>query len=130
MKPKKPPQVSAYIVTGKKKTELVIMNWTRETRANLKPFAMPSERHIRTGQPDGIIRDGSTEELICKAMVHSGPYLVNGRVNYPDWIGKTLSVNRRRYTITETNSEEIQGFIRFEIKAVRYTNEFQIIHFR
>lgn len=125
----KPQFASAYVLSGKKKYQVVITTWTSEIRANLKTFALPSERHLRTGQPDGVIRDGSTEELVCKAVSASAPFLVDGRVKFPDWVGKTLSLNRRRYTIVETTSVEQRGFISFDFKAVRYTHEHRIISY-
>lgn len=135
MKPKNTPkQVLAFVLTGKKKAALIITTYERKTTAIQRPFAHgffnATERHIRTGQPDGYIHEGTTEEFTCKAISASAPYLVDGRVKFPDWLGKTLSVNRRRYTITETTSQEQRGFIQFEIKAVRHTHEHRIINFR
>lgn len=127
---KKTELVKAFVLNGKRKTAIVLTSWFCETTANNKEFTLPSERSLRTGKPDGHINEGSTTNLFCKAVADSKPFLVNGRVNFPDWSGKILSVNRRRFTIVETTFEEHRGFIKAEIKAVRHTYDFKIIHYR
>ena len=123
-------QVLAYVICGKRKIPVVVTDYFLESRRESTTFVIPTERHIRTGQPDGEIFEGMSHKLTCKAVVASASFLVNGTVQFPELAGKILSLKRKRFSIVQTTSEEVRGYFRLEIQAVRSTRDFKIIHYR
>ena len=119
----KPP--TTYIINGRKKLPVVVMQLDEETINNTQTFVMPTYRHVATGKPDGHIVDGVVMKIYAKTIMAKDDYIKN-----PSLVGLTLSHAKKRYTILSTTVCEVQSkYMQVSIDAVRYVEKFKIVHY-
>lgn len=117
------PETYAYILSGKKKTKLLVQDCTKTTIEEGHDFTdpfNPSDRHVQTGMPDGRWIEGNAVRLDMKVVILRKDYMKGKRFELPQWCGHTLSFSGKEYSIYTTSFLQSGEFVQVSIMAKRY----------
>ena len=121
-----------YIVSGRKKIQLTVMNTSEEIVQEghdiVHPFN-PSDRHVQTGKPDGRWVEGDAHSLKLDVVVLAKDYMKRKRFELPQWCGLMLSYNGNDYRIHSTSYVRAGDFVQVSIWAKRFKEIRKVISY-